>query len=295
MATPPPDPWNPRTILRYIDSRESSTQVILVRTELGDGYLKAMGNPEGEHALACEWVGTQLARWFGLPTFEFAIIEVTPEDELSFHRVGAGKAKPGPAFISKADPGDQWSGAERQLNQLFNPLDVSRLVVFDTWIRNQDRYYVRDDNTVRRNDRNVFLSEEAPEGQLLLRAMDHSHCFTNGKEILPKSLGIDRIRDQTVYGLFPEFQPYLDREVVRRAAADLRRLDQKTVEEMVSTIPAEWDVSVKGREALVKFVVDRAAFLAADVIHGSETLPRIMTLLWPQGSLFPSDEPETQT
>ena len=153
---------------------------------------------------------------------------------------------------------------------------------------------MRDGCTVRRNDRNVFLSEDAPEGQLLLRAMDHSHCFTNGREILPKNLGTECVQESNVYGLFPEFRPFLDKEVVRRAVADLRQLDREAVEAMVSSIPPAWDVSKKGREALVNFVVTRSAFLVADVTRGSESLPRIMTLLWPQGSLFTSDEPEAK-
>ena len=61
---------------------------MLVRTDAGDGYLKAMGNPAGEHALACELVGTQLAAWFGLPVFDFAIIQVTAADELPFAKGG---------------------------------------------------------------------------------------------------------------------------------------------------------------------------------------------------------------
>lgn len=38
--------------------------------------LKAMGNPAGEHALACEWVGSRLANEMGLPTFEIEILHV---------------------------------------------------------------------------------------------------------------------------------------------------------------------------------------------------------------------------
>ena len=45
-----------------------------METDAGKGYLKALGGPEGPHTLACEWVATQLARWFGLSTFDFAIL-----------------------------------------------------------------------------------------------------------------------------------------------------------------------------------------------------------------------------
>jgi hypothetical protein len=196
-----------------------------------------MGNPEGEHVLACEWVGTQLARWFGLPTFDFGIIEVTRADELPFAK--SGKAKPGPAFIMRADGGEPWSGKPRELHRLVNPQDISRLVVFDTWTRNCDRYSEKEDGSLRINRNNVFLSEEAPARQRLLRSIDHSHCFTCGRSISPKLAEMDKVRDDRVYGLFPEFRPYRDKAVVTRTIDDLRRLDRATVTSMTPTIPRQ--------------------------------------------------------
>jgi len=48
-------------------------------------------------------VGTQLAAWLGLPTFEFAIIQVLPENEIPFQK--GDQAQPGPAFITRLEPG----------------------------------------------------------------------------------------------------------------------------------------------------------------------------------------------
>jgi hypothetical protein len=279
VSAPSPTFWQPTQIHRFVAHWDTGTQVIRVTTELGDGYLKAMGNPEGEHVLACEWVGTQLARWFGLPTFEFGLIEVILGDELPFAK--SGKAKPGPAFITRADPGEPWSGKRRELKRLINPQDISRLVVFDTWTRNCDRYFEKEDGSLRINRNNVFLSEEAPAGQLLLRAIDHSHCFTCGQSITPKLAQIDKIRDDRVYGLFPEFRRYLDRDVVGQTIADLHRLDRATVAGMTQSIPRQWDVETSARVALEDFILQRASYLAG----------RILSLLWPQGELF-QDQPE---
>jgi hypothetical protein len=159
--------------------------------------------------------------------------------------------------------------------------------VFDTWVLNEDRFFTRPDGTSRRNSNNVFLSEEAPTGKLLLRAMDHSHCFTNGREIIPKRLGVDRVQDTTVYGLFPEFGSFLDKSIVKKAVKDLRRMDRAIAESLIDTIPREWDVSANGRLALADFICRRAAYLAEKVSRAARWEPRIMTLLWPQGELFP--------
>lgn len=284
MSTSSSSFWQPREILRQIDKHESGTQVVQVKTDLGNAYLKAMGNPQGKHALVREWVGSQLARWLGLPTFEFGIIDVKTEEleMLSFRRIDC-KPAAGPAFISKADRGEPWSGSERELERISNKDDLTRLVILDTWLRNQDRYFERPlPEKPRIKYDNVFLSGEAPDGQVLLRAMDHSDCFTNGKDILKKNLGIAEVQDDKLYGLFPAFRRFLDRGVANQVAERLRQMDRTTAETIVASIPEAWDVRASSREALADFIVQRAAYVA----------DAIMTLLWPQLPLF-EDPPET--
>ncbi len=108
-------------------------------TDVGPAYIKAMGNRQGPHPLACELVGTQLAAWFGLPTFDFAIIRIDADvDEIPFFR--GGRAASGPAYVTRAVDGHPWGGEAAELSTLITPQDVGRLVVFDTWIRNCDRH-----------------------------------------------------------------------------------------------------------------------------------------------------------
>jgi hypothetical protein len=268
--------WRPASISRLIRSLPTSTDTVVVMTDTGEGYLKAMGNRAGEHALACELVGTQLARWLGLSTFDFHLIQVTEANEIPFAK--GGQAKPGPAFITRTEPGEPWGGKKRELKRLINPQDVSLLVVFDTWTLNCDRHSFKDGGRVRINRNNVFLSEEAPRGRLLLKAMDHTHCFTCGKELSPPIAHIDRTKDPRIFGLFPEFRPFLDREVVRRTAERLGALTRETVEQMVQGIPPEWDVKQSARKALADLILARASYVADS----------IMNSLWPQGDLpFP--------
>jgi hypothetical protein len=258
MTGPLAAAWQPTQILRFIRNFDTGAGAVLVLTDAGEGYLKAMANPAGEHCMACEWVATHLARWFKLPTFDFALIEVTDLDEIPFFR--GGQAQPGPAFITRGEAGEPWSGKGNQLNRLINPLDISRLVVFDTWILNCDRYAP----TGRRkpNYNNVFLSEEAPEGYLLLKAMDHTHAFNCGRDLTPRIAHLDRIRDSNVYGLFPAFTTRLDRDAFHQALDDLSQLPRQFVAEIVRSIPREWDVSPDTRRALTDLIVERALYLA---------------------------------
>jgi hypothetical protein len=279
------EPWQPTTIRRFIQAFATSACTALVETDAGKGYLKALGGPEGPHTLVCEWVGTRLAKWFGLPTFDFAIISVTEADEIPFHN--GGKAQVGPAFITRAESGEPWSGEEKQLEKLMNPQDISRLVVFDAWTLNCDRHSWPAHGGMgqpRINRDNVFLSEEAPQGQFLLKAMDHTHCFTCGGELSRNLRNIDKIKDSRVFGLFPEFRKYLERVQVRQAIADLRRVDRAEVVRITQEIPREWEVGGEALEALADLVVGRASYVA-DTIESQ---------LWPQKDLDFGNTGETE-
>lgn len=273
MTTDSPD-WSPTEVRMFIKPLDSGAGTVVVETDAGRGYLKVMGNHGGEHVLACELVGTKLAQWFGLSTFDFALIEVTKCDEIPLYRGTLAEA--GPAFVTREERGQSWGGSERQLKKVVNRVDISRLVVFDTWIRNRDR---RSPDGARVNLDNVFLSEESPEpGMFVLRAMDHTHCFTTDGQLSRRLAQIDAVKDEGVYGLFPEFRRFLDRNVVRQAVAQLRQITRQELQMIVDEIPAVWDVDQAARTALIDFLLQRAAFVA-------ET---IEVRLWPQSELrFP--------
>ena len=144
--------------------------------------------------------------------------------------------------------------------------------MFDTWTLNCDRHSP-DGQRINRN--NVYLSEDAPPGNLLLRAMDHSHCFTCGGPLSPKIADIGQVKDDRIYGLFPEFVPWLDRGIVAGSVETLRSFTIQDALQATQTIPQEWDVDGPTQEALVRFLVSRAAFLASSIMD----------------KLFPASEP----
>jgi hypothetical protein len=188
MSVAPKPPWQPTCVLRFEKPLDTSMGTARIVTDAGKAYLKALGNPQGPHGLACEWVGTQLARWLGLRTFDFALLTLDELDEIPFLR--GGHAQPGPAFVTRAEKGHTWGGAPEELKAVENCDDVARLVVFDTWTLNCDRH---PPNLSERkpNYDNVFLSEEgAARGRFRLVAMDHTHCFTCGRDLTKRLASI---------------------------------------------------------------------------------------------------------
>ncbi len=48
LSLGPQSNWQPTEVRRFVRSVPSSTGVAVVITDAGEGYLKAIGNPEGE-------------------------------------------------------------------------------------------------------------------------------------------------------------------------------------------------------------------------------------------------------
>jgi hypothetical protein len=277
-----PGTWRPQSVWAFIEGVPSSTRPVRVLTDLGDAYLKGLGNAEGPHALAKEWVGTCIAYELGAPTFSFGLVNVPRLDEIVLPMHGGALIQPGPAFVTRAENGAAWSGDSRpgnsQLQLLCNKDDITRLVVVDTFLRNWDRYFVHPNGRVAQNLGNVFLSTEAPKGQFALRAFDFNNCLMRGDTLRATINSIDNVRDNQLYGLFPPFRGFLDRNVAVELCTRLACLDTKTVGRIVRTIPQEWEVSSETREAVVAFLVSRAAYLSE----------QLLKMLWPVNTLFPA-------
>jgi hypothetical protein len=276
-------PWPPTRFLRLEKVLGTSMRTAIVQTDAGRAYLKAMGNPEGEHALACELIGTRLAAWFGLPTLDHHVLIL--EDADVFELPGGGEIRPGPAFITRGVTAIEWSGERRALGRLHNPDDIAALVVLDTWLLNCDRYprVPRVDPPPhpaagwrRPNRGNVLLEWEGTDRRRPRRllAMDFTHAFTAGHELSPRVAHIESIQDSGIYGCFPEFRPFLTEEAVRSATMRLRDVSSALVGPIVEAIPGAWQVGPDAREALVGLLCERARWLV-------DTLP---DLLLPYGT-----------
>jgi hypothetical protein len=267
--------WQPKEFQRFDESIASSMCTARVTTDVGPAYLKALGNPQGPHQLACDYVGTQLAEWFGLPTLDYALLIIDAAiDEIPLKN---GKlAESGPALASKAADGHPWGGSEEELDALVNPEDIARLVVFDTWTLNCDRHPA--DLTKRRpNYDNVFLEKVGERGKDVYRllAIDHGCCFSGGRDLSPKIAGIGRVQDNRLYGMFPGFVQRVREDYARSAIARLGDLGEDTAREIVQSVPEEWEVSLPTQNALTDLICRRAGFVASNI------MPLLQRACWP--------------
>lgn len=248
--------WQPTFIEKQIGAAPSSTCPATVVTDAGGAVLKAINNPEGPHALAREWIVTRLARWFGLPTFDIAILDVTDIDDIAMGK-HARPVDPGPAIVTRYERGKNWDGKDSTLALIENTETITGIIVFDTWVRNRDRYL----HGTRINLGNVYLSEEnAAQGRFVLKAIDHTHCLAQG-DLNAKMSGIDAIRDGRIYGLFPEFRSRVENPLVSDALNRLGNVDRSIIMEAVDDLPKAWQVEPAAVAAMTELLVQRASYL----------------------------------
>lgn len=257
--------WNPTQFLRFEKNYETSTGVARIVTDQGKAYIKALGNKEGSHVLACEWIGTRLAHLIDIPTPDCAIMQVEADDEIP---LGHGRqALPGPAFVSRALEGFSWSGSEKHLTTIENPETITDIVAFDTWIRNFDRCPPENLNRTPNYD-NVFLAKSHSDTDAIkIVALDHTHCFTETGELKSDIQNIDKVKDKYTYGLFPEFSKFRDLERFKKTTQKISTLENEEIHSVIDSVPPEWEVNDEIRAALLNYLTQRAEFLL-------ETLPK---------------------
>lgn len=229
--------WQPKQFRRYIETIVSSSLTAIIETDAGRAYLKAINNPQGLHVLACDWIGTKLARRFGLKTFDIAILELAEDDETLLD--DQTNADPVPAFVTRAEDGHPMGGAA-SLEQIENVEDIARLIVFDTWVRNCDRYApgMGKDGKPRMNADNLFLSADgALDGTLILKAIDHCHILTCGEPLTPKLASIETIKDERLYGCFHFFRRAVTVDQICRCAMELKENRSELCAGLLNDLP----------------------------------------------------------
>lgn len=253
--------WQPTELIQVGRSADTSTGVTRVLTDAGEAYVKPMGNRQGPHVLATDWVCTQLARWFGLPTFDLAIFELDELDRFPLPR--GHQAEPGPALAARAVNGHVWGRTDEELDALTNPDDLTRLVILDTWLCNCDRHF-HDLDARKPNYDNVFIQTGRNRtDETTLLAIDHGLCvIRSGEDLTPKIAHIAKVKEDKIYGLFPQFENKIDGQVMDAGLNRLGQLDRPAVEGLVETIPRQWEVNSDTRVALVNFVCHRADWVA---------------------------------
>ncbi|WP_315854268.1 HipA family kinase [Gemmata palustris] len=225
------------------------------------------------HDLACELVGIELARIVGLRTPEYAVIEIPLHAPIEL--ADGNEFVPGHGFITRKLDGMDWSGSRSVLTRVLNPIDLARLVVFDTWTLNCDRFRPRTETAPEwRAARNVFLERAADfDDQYYLTSLDHGCCFKCLADLTPAYLRRAATAD-TLYGYFPEFAGLARREHALQAVRAVQSCSRAQIDAIIERVPEAW-LANGHRNAL------------GDMIYGRiHLLERIIRVDFPAADLF---------
>lgn len=253
--------WQPKKFKRFEKRLATSMSTSRIVTDAGKAYIKCLGNNEGPHCLACEWVGTRIAQLMGLPTFDIAILTLT-SDDVPFDETG--KEQAGPAFVAREEKGFAWDRSAESLKDLLNPDDVAKLIVADTLLANWDRRSPSGDKV---KEDNVFLSQARAENGKVLIAMDFTHCIGRAASINSSITHINRTKDSGVYGLFDEFIRFLTLSNVQAAVQSLDRITDEKIDGILSELPPEWDVDLGHRENIRTYLRQRRLYLTENLVN----------------------------
>lgn len=241
--------WQPTRIERVNNVLNTSTKPLLVVTDMGLALLKYIGNAQGNDALVAELLAAELAAMAGLTTPDFAverIPEIPTRDPFII-------AQAGPAFFSRWQPAASLAPNSRLLRALRDPKDIARLVVFDTWLRNKDRFSEDIFGGVTNYD-NILIVPDKQKSKLLV--IDHSHAFT--ETTLENEINADWANEEQVYGLFNEFAPMLRRRDVESAINLICSLALSDIRDVCRSSPVEWGFVPQLADTLAELLVERA-------------------------------------
>ena len=116
---------------------QSYPQIILF--DNGNKYLvKFKNNPQGDRMLMREYVGTMLAQQLGTPTVPCEIVYI-PESFILEVELDKYKFKQGNQFASLYIDNCMGLWLHPQKKQIQNRHILAGIIVFDFWLRNEDR------------------------------------------------------------------------------------------------------------------------------------------------------------
>lgn len=227
---------------------------MLVETDDGLALVKYMGNPQGEDALVSEFIAASLAELLDVPIPPFCVMTIgAVELAKAFTQTEAG-----PAFVSQwqADA-TNFSPSSSLLELTTNKAVLSQIVVFDTWIKNDDRFSVRGQVTASNYDNLLFL----PDGsKVRVCLIDHTHAFVK-TTFEDEMNGVDWAGEREVYGLFPSFDKFLDESAVNATLDAICSIDSDDLLAILSELPSEWGVTSKMKDCIASDLIARAAEL----------------------------------
>ena len=131
---------------------------------------------------------------------------------------------------------------------------IALLVIFDTWIRNKDRFCVEYDGQYENsNFDNILFVPDKRKTKLLI--IDHTHAFAESG--LDYELDDGWAEEQEIFGLFDQFKPFLNRNDIQSALDAISRIDAEAIQSICQAVPKEWEFTSSLARRLTECLIAR--------------------------------------
>ncbi|WP_066057100.1 HipA family kinase [Robertmurraya korlensis] len=226
----------------YVKKLEGKSNTHLIKFDDGYDYAVKYFIAGFEKSLPNEWVAYCLARYLQLPIPYARIVEIPPD--FSSQIPGFIESSSNFQFASRYIPGCSNGHEVSHMKEIVNEQQLASIILFDYWLSNGDR-----------TKKNILLREEEDE-KYHLWIIDHAECFGSynwiGEEV--EDLPVKILKSAT-HQLMAQFVK--DESAFYEALKVIQTLPNFLIEEVISLIPEDWQVSEAEKKILSQYLIRR--------------------------------------
>lgn len=237
----------------YKKTLEGKSNAHLITFDDGRDYVVKYQQPGFEKALANEWVAYCLGRYLGLPIPFAQIVEIPQEfstqiPELT--QMSHTQFQFASLYVSDCFDGHQVTS----VSQISNHQTLAGIILFDYWLCNRDR-----------TRKNIVLCEDSTNAYKMW-IIDHAEVFNSfnwvDTDLATLPIGLMKSATHQLMVRFIE-----DKKSFFEYLEIIQTLPIHLIEEIVSVIPDEWNLSQEEKKAIVSALVTRRKKILKKIIE----------------------------
>jgi hypothetical protein len=226
----------------YVKKLEGKSNTHLIKFDDGHEYAVKYFIQGFEKSLPNEWVAYCLARYLQLPIPYAQMVEIPAE--FSAQIPDFIESASCYQFASRYIPGCCNGHEVSQIRKIVNEHQLPSIILFDYWLSNRDR-----------TKKNILLKEAGNE-MYDLWIVDHSECFGSynwtGEQV--EDLPVKILKSAT-HRLMAQFVK--DESDFYEAIKVIQMIPNFLIEEIISIIPEDWQVSMEEKKILSQYLIRR--------------------------------------
>lgn len=238
----------------YKKTLEGKSNAHLISFDDGRDYVVKYHQPGFEKALANEWIAYCLGRYLGLPIPFAQIVEIPQAfstQEPALTQMSSTQFQFASLYVPDCFDGHQVTSVP----QISNHETLAGIILFDYWLCNRDR-----------TRKNIVLCEDSINNAYRMWIIDHAEVFNsfNWVQIDLENLPINIMKSAT-HQLMARF--IKDEQSFFEYLETIQTLPIHLIEEIVTVIPDEWNISQEEKKAMVTALVIRRNKILRKIIE----------------------------